>query len=171
MVSQDLIETVRDAIKDQRYPIFIHGTPGVGKSSLAGCIFRSVPGTPRWFTATNFIRMVQTCRREGKIALGGGAGLVNEKRFWEIRVDRPELLVIDDIGLRKATNSQFEIIFELVDRRVGLPTVFTSNCDLDGISATFDERISSRFSAGTVIEMNGPDRRIIQGKLFRFEGD
>lgn len=113
--------------------------------------------------------MVQACRREGKILLGGGSGEVNEQQFWRSRVDREEFLFIDDIGLRNATDSAFEIIFELVNRRVGLPTLFTSNCDLDGIASTYDDRVASRLSAGTVIEMRGHDKRLEQGQFFEFD--
>jgi DNA replication protein DnaC len=66
----------------------------------------------------------------------------NIGRFM-VRADMPALLIIDDIGAGYETEFAAATLAEIAERRVGLPTVWTSNLDLGGI-ARIDARIASR---------------------------
>jgi len=100
----------------------------------------------------------------GRRIEGGGRELPKTVRyrprtFWPW-VERLPLVVIDDIGLRdRANDSQYEALKLLLDRRVGLPLVLTSNHDLDTIGKIFDARIYDRLFAGTLVELHGPSLR------------
>ena len=50
-------------------------------------------------------------------------------------------------------------LFDLMEWRRGKPLVITSNKSPEDIGAIYDDRILSRLSAGTVLEIVGPDRR------------
>jgi hypothetical protein len=53
--------------------------------------------------------------------------------------------------------------------RKGRPVVIVSNHDLRKLSEIYDERIVSRLSAGTVLEIRGQDRRRNTGRKMRIE--
>ncbi len=59
------------------------------------------------------------------------------------------LLVLDDLGVRGATEAFRAELYEIIDLRATghRATLITSNMALDGISTVLDERISSRIAA------------------------
>ncbi len=97
----------------------------------------------------------------------GSEQVVGEDSLWRVRIDQPSLLVLDDLGTRKPTESQYEIIFELIDRRQGKPLVVSTNHSPEALGKVFDDRIASRLSAGTVIDFPLVDRRKEAGTRFR----
>lgn len=62
--------------------------------------------------------------------------------FMERARDR-KLLIIDDIGAAHETEFAAAVLCDIADTRIGLPTVFTSNLSIEGISK-MDARIASR---------------------------
>lgn len=69
-------------------------------------------------------------------------------------------VVLDDIGT--ATQSDVKILttLEIINARIGRPTIITTNLDMHQIGQIYDDRIVSRLRAGVCIEMNGRDRRL-----------
>ena len=49
-------------------------------------------------------------------------------------------------------------LFHLIEWRCGKPLVITSNKSPEEIEAIYDDQIPGRLSAGTVLEIVGPDR-------------
>jgi DNA replication protein DnaC len=73
------------------------------------------------------------------------------------------LLLIDDLGAQKISEWSRESLYVLVDRRYRekLPTIVTSNLDLDQISELIDDRIASRLAEMcTVMHLAGDDHRV-----------
>lgn len=150
-----------NALRGRRWPIYLHGNVGVGKTCLAALAYASSAHGGRFYAASEFISLLMTIRREGKTVLPGAAYEVGEKGFWQSWVDSPGFLVIDDIGIREPSDAQREAMFQLVDRRGMKPTVYTSNLGAGDLSLLFqDDRIVSRLLRGTVLRLDGPDRRM-----------
>jgi DNA replication protein DnaC len=77
-------------------------------------------------------------------------------------MDTVPLLVLDDLGVRGATEAFRAEMYEIIDLRTAghRATIITSNMALDGIATVLDERISSRISAACqVVQFTGRDHR------------
>lgn len=63
-----------------------------------------------------------------------------------IRYSNVEFLVVDDVGVRSATEAFRALIHSIINARVtnGLPTVFTSNIRLSELTTVFDDRLQDR---------------------------
>lgn len=82
-------------------------------------------------------------------------------RFKE-RMMKVDLLVMDDIGVRDATETFMNEFYEIVDERVNeqKATIYTSNETIDTIAKRLDHRIASRIDSYTqVVEFTGDDMR------------
>ena len=55
---------------------------------------------------------------------------------------------------------QFEVMQEFLNRRQGKPTVITGNMSIEQIAKVYDDRVASRIAAGTLIEIDGDDKRL-----------
>lgn len=151
---------MRAAFRSKSFPILLWGPPGRGKSYAAALLYATVNGRASWVRAVELIRSIQTCRRDGSVVLPGALYECGESSIWRSRVQSPDVLFVDDIGLRSPTDSQYEILFELFDRREGKPTIYTSNLSPNEIAKIYDDRIASRICRGTRIEFSGVDRRM-----------
>jgi len=122
-----------------------------------------------WYRLEHFVRDVQTCRSSEKKVVrhivNGQSIYRSESKLWEFVENPKALWCIDDVGTRAASESAFDIIFDLIDKRAGLPTILTSNLDLPALSEVFDARIADRLNAGTVVELTGTSQR--KGKRFK----
>ena len=135
--------------------LFLYGSCGSGKTHLAGaawrkrvedgmvCEFLKHPELPRLFR--------QKEADEEKILL---------KRFSEF-----DVLVIDDIGVGRATEFSNQILYEILDLRInnyknGL--ILTSNLPLEDFAAKVgDDRLPSRIAGMCkVIKIGGKDHRL-----------
>lgn len=74
-----------------------------------------------------------------------------------------DILFIDDLGLRTKDESDFAYVtlYTLLNKRqeMMLPTVISSNKNLEQIEKSFDSRIASRLKLAKVIKFEGKDRR------------
>ena len=91
------------------------------------------------------------------------------KRFGE-RIKKAQsvsYLVIDDIGVRDATEAFRSYIHSIINARVnnGLPTVYTSNLSISEMEEVFDARLYDRIRNNSgVIRMGGKSKRKHVGK-------
>lgn len=166
---ESFLRVVREAFRANRFPLYLWGDPGRGKTCAAACVYRSQPEHMRvlWWSTPTFLGIVARCRREGNVAIPGSAYTVGEEHLWETRIGQPAVLFMDDVGIRSPTDAQYEMLFRLVDMRGVRPTVYTSNLHPDLLQKTYDGRISSRLLRGTVIEFSGNDRRAEGRKAVR----
>jgi DNA replication protein DnaC len=72
-----------------------------------------------------------------------------------------KLLVIDDIGVEKASDFVLQSWYRIIDTRYSnsCPTIYTSNMDKAEIETRMNSRIASRLFAGTSIPLDGSDKR------------
>lgn len=106
-------------------------------------------------------------RREGSVLLNGAMREVGEADLWRTRVESAHLLIIDDLGLRRPTEAQYEVVYEIIDRRGRRPLALSANLSPDQLRDLYDDRVVSRLMRGTVIELDLPDRRIAEGRSYR----
>lgn len=108
------------------------GPSGRGKSHLARKIaeWRKTKGSGRFFY--RWASVLENMRNDRE----------NIALFMERCRDK-KLMVIDDIGAAHETEFAASVLFDIADTRIGLPTVFTSNLNVEGI-AKIDSRIASR---------------------------
>ncbi len=71
-----------------------------------------------------------------------------------------DLLVIDDMGAEAGSNHDIQKIFELLDSRLGKPTIFTTNLKHDQFTEVFGKRNTSRILKNTfILKLDGIDYR------------
>ena len=162
-------KAVEQAFRDKRFPILLYGGAGTGKSCAMAWYYAFWNGPAKWHITGEYCEKIQRCRRYRSIVeeYDGRSYDATEHSFLRTAKDPQRLVCIDDLGLRGSSDSVYEIVLNLIDCRKGKPTIITSNLNLDGIRQVYDERIASRLSAGALIEVTGPDRRLAQGIRIR----
>ena len=165
-INPRVAELLRHAIRVGKWPIVLRGPVGTGKSCSAACVYQSWP-RPRaahWYRLEAFVREITTCRtsRDKKVAckLSNGETVDRtESGIWGL-VDEPNSLwCLDDLGTRAGSESGYDIVFELFERRTGLPLIISTNLTTAEIAKMYDERIADRVDAGVSLNMTGRSRR------------
>jgi|688.fasta_scaffold661759_2 DNA replication protein DnaC len=131
-----------------RFPIYIYGPAGTGKSGIASVLFR-IATSAIWRRADTLLLDLSTGRSDGKYT-------------QEIKkIETTHVLVLDDLGLRKPSEGMFHMLFDILERRKAKMTVITSNHSPEQLRDVVfeDERIFSRLLAGTTLACDGEDRR------------
>lgn len=161
-IDESLRQVLRGLIAGERpWPLLIHGAAGRGKTCAALCLLDYAGGD--YWTAADLCETL-LLSRDGKYSLRGDQGpvAIYPRQFWGILKARP-LVVIDEIGLREnATDYQYETLQRALDARHTKPAVYISNLKPDALRMVYDDRIASRMTCGTVVEVVGDDRRAIK---------
>ena len=145
--TRDLLSS---ACRSKRFPIFIYGDVGVGKTCLAACMYRESVNNPFWTRADQLLVDMSQYR--------GGAELRRQLKQYSS-------IFLDDLGTMEPTRPMFNAFFDLLELRKADPRIIiTSNHDPNRIAELFDDRVRSRIMAGTMIYLRGEDRRAGQGK-------
>lgn len=159
-------KTINSLNKTNKWPLYLCGPVGTGKTMTAAVLYSKFRSLPMWHRADDLLMSISTGRVSGvsidKMNEFGevSRGLVPFPRFAS-RVASTCCLFLDDLGTRQPTEGMCAALFDLLEWRKGRPIVVTSNKQPDELtqSGWFDDRIYSRFAAGTVIRIEGPDRR------------
>ena len=71
-------------------------------------------------------------------------------------------LLLDDLGSGSLSDHERRNTLEILDQRLNrrLPTVVTTNLELDAIARLMDDRIASRLAGFSYFQLSGPDRRL-----------
>ncbi len=150
---------IKLAAGESPWPLLIHGDVGSGKTCAALCMVEHYGGYFTTFAKFHArLRQAMAGELQSPIAEGVGGYRIYETQVWA-EWKTANLAVIDDFGSRKATDFQYDTLKQAIEERQCKPTVYTSNFTLEEISQAFDDRISSRLSAGTTIKLKG-DRRL-----------
>lgn len=145
---------VKTVWQERRFPLYIHGPTGTGKSCLAALVFSMLHQMPMWRRADEFLIDIATKRNDGWPAL-------------KEKIRHSPCLFLDDLGLRPPTESMFHALFDVMELRANRPLVICSNKTLSQLAALYDDRIISRLSAGTQLLIDGEDRRKATGRKIR----
>ena len=123
--------------------LILSGKPGTGKTHLAcaiGCEFASM-GTVLFITVSAMIRQIRATYRKGS----------NQTEQDVIDFFRDiDLLIIDEIGVQKGTDSEEHLLFEVINERYSYfkPTILISNLNAEEIKAYIGERALDRMREG-----------------------
>lgn len=169
---------------------FYSGKAGIGKTFLAlhqikeclrRCpvkyeIIQNQPNQDPEFLAPEYetnhycfaksVEMLEVARQQMSQSQEEKQDAKTQLKYWK----NIDCLVIDDFGAELVTPYQQEIIYNLLDYRLNyrdydggkLITIFTSNYDIDQLSKTYSERITSRIlgMCETIEPKNQIDLRI-----------
>jgi len=137
------------------WPLFIHGEAGSGKTCAALALSDR---TDSYYAITS--EFVQRMRDAEFGRLYSESGYtVSTLQLWRDWT-RPDVAILDEIGTRdRVTDYHYEVIKACLDKREGRPCVYISNHSLKTIAETYDDRVASRLSAGTIVECVGDLRR------------
>lgn len=153
-----------------RWPLFIWGRPGVGKSFASALLYQRWDARQRvaWWRLTDFQARIAECRKNGHaVAMVEGRPIERTEEMWFRILGQQDMVVFDDVGIREPTDTGFEVLFMVAEHRRMKPTVYTSNVAPAALQKVYDERVASRMLAGTVLEMTGADRRVAGQKQIK----
>lgn len=131
------------------WPLYLHGPVGTGKTcaALAVCDMVSLP-----FHAT-VEEMADAILDRGRCPWILDPG----------RLEGYDLAVLDELGAReRPTDLNYQAVKLFADRRDGSPAIFVSNLTPHQLRDVYDDRIASRVLCGTILELGGPDRRMLR---------
>lgn len=82
------------------------------------------------------------------------------EKLWA-KLARAHLVVVDELGSRdRVSDHHYECVKRIIDERQGQPLALASNHDIEALARLYDDRIASRIAAGTVLGLDGDDRRL-----------
>ena len=156
--------------------IFLHGSPGIGKTHIAAALMRErilsdneahytypdkgvwvyMPSYPVMITIPDLLLEIRECFNGGQ---------ESEASIIE-RYSAKKSLILDDMGVEKTSEWSIQTLYSIIDRRYRdeKQTLITSNLTLDEIAEKVGDRIASRIAGMCkVVEIRGKDRRIKGG--------
>lgn len=144
--------------------LILLGAPGTGKSHLAAAILQAI--MPKhcglYITCSGLIRSVRnTWRKDAERSEGQVLAMLAEV----------PLLVIDEVGVQYGTDSEQNILFEVLDRRYRdmMPTILLANLKLKrekaedpaGLREVLGERVYDRLTeTGRIVTFEGESYRL-----------
>ncbi|WP_029265748.1 ATP-binding protein [Virgibacillus alimentarius] len=142
--------------KDKSINLVFSGTYGVGKSHLAKAITDGVINKGHSAIFISVPKLLTKFRtsynKDSDISEGDLIDILNSA----------DVLVLDDLGAEKSSEWSWEKLFEIIDSRQGLHTVYTSNFAPDDLREKLGERNFSRVvnRETTVVEIDGNNYRL-----------
>lgn len=137
--------------------IFI-GNPGTGKTHIACAMVSALVDAGYRSIYTSMPRLTSEVR-----ASYGRPGAMEELKGRLVSCD---FLVLDEIDLHGTSDSDYALLYEIVNsryERVGHPTLAISNRGIDHLKRDLDERMTSRILAGSSpIVFDWPSRREVR---------
>lgn len=160
MIPPPLRDEVRRLVAGEApWPLFVSAPAGVGKTCAALCLLDHAGGL--YYTATGLASAVIEAQ-QGRLTWREEArnGTLFPEALWRWLAREP-LVVLDELGSRdRVSDHHYECVKRLLDERHGKPLVVLSNLDLARVGQLYDDRVASRLAAGTVIRLEGRDRRL-----------
>ena len=110
--------------------ILFYGTVGTGKSFTAACIANALMDKGISVIMTSFVKVLSDIR-----------STEDESQYLD-GLNRPKLLIIDDLGAERGTEYALEKVYNVVDSRVraNKPMILTTNLTLDEMMNSRDVR-------------------------------
>lgn len=160
-------ETIRWCFQNNRWPLYLWGATGTGKSCAAAAAYCRWNPSAAWFGLSELCDLLKSFQVTSMQLVPSGGQMVEMtlSGFWR-RLQNVGLVVIDEIGTREATGHRYDAFREVLEVRKGKPLILTGNLDpkdtkKDQIANLYDERILSRIAAGVLLEVKGQDRRLV----------
>lgn len=141
---------------DERYNLLLMGNPGTGKSHLCATIGRTLKGhgfTVAFITTGSLLSKI-------KATYNKGAGKSEEDIINDVK--KFDLFILDDLGSEAKGKDDWskKTLFEIVNSRIGKPTIYSSNLNDKTLPDAIGERVFSRLYNNTkFIDMFTDDYR------------
>lgn len=144
------VDYVKRFMKDKpenRHNLLFMGNPGTGKSHLSASIARTLKeaGYLVGFITTGKLLALIKNTYHPESEWTENDILEDIKKF--------DLLVLDDLGAEQGSKDEFSWakakLFEIINSRLGKPTIYTTNFDDDSIVKAVGDRIASRLYVKT----------------------
>lgn len=137
------------------WPLTMVGPAGSGKSCAALVVSDYVFGSI-YRTCHDLCFDVNDAKFDRLTTVAGYR--ITEREYWKTW-ERAPLCIIDELGTRGTiSDAMYDTIKYAIDAREGRPLIVVSNLSMGEITRAFDDRITSRLSAGTILKFDG-DRR------------
>lgn len=147
-----------DRMKEKNQWLLLWGNPGTGKSFTAACIANELIQKQIPVIMTSFVKLLAELQnfRDGE----------SEQSIIE-RINRADLLIVDDLGTERSTDYALEKVYNIVDSRYRSrkPMVLTTNLSLREMQTTCDIRYARIYDR--IFEMCYPVECI--GKSWRYQ--
>lgn len=145
-------------IRKSKRGIYIHGSVGTGKTHIAYAIAK------KWEEATGGrVTFWNTTELLQEIKDDFDRDNYSKTRVMERLMETEQLIVLDDIGVEKATDWSLEKFYLLVNKRYNemRPMIFTSNYSVAELAERIGDRTVSRVvELCDVVRLDGNDRRL-----------
>lgn len=157
-VNEDLKKLFEKQIRSGK-GLYLYGGTGTGKTHTAYAMAKKLSTLPVETLFYNTTLFLDDIREEFSHGIDYD---VREESIFKEAMNLRGVLFLDDLGSEKCTEWALERFTVLINHRWEelLPTIFTSNCDLEILSARMGDRVSSRiFSMTERVKIDGVDRR------------
>lgn len=139
--------------------MLLAGKNGTGKTTIAESIYHTarIPHHPTAETKLFYTQVDLFLAWQKQQSEWGQTAYLLE------RVIEPKLLVLDDIGTRKPSESFRDFIYAIIEKRERqkeiIGTIITTNLNSESMRVMFGDAIISRVASGEVVRFEGKDRR------------
>lgn len=119
-----------DTMMERNQGLLFYGNPGTGKTFAAACIANSLLENLHSVVMTSFVKLIADLHGE------------DDEEGTIQRINRCDLLIIDDLGAERSTDYALERVYNIVDSRYRArkPMLLTTNLSLKEMQATNDIR-------------------------------
>lgn len=148
------IQKAFESISDGK-GLYLWGDVGTGKTHIAYALHKSAPKSGVRSDFVNTVELFKELRED----------ISREQKVRPVdRLMKYEgVIILDDMGVEKATDFVVEALYLLVNYRYNnhFPMIITSNYSLDGLADRLGDRIPSRIAEMcNVFPLQGVDRRL-----------
>jgi len=143
-----------DEMLEKNQGLLFYGGVGTGKTFAAACIANHLLNLRVPVVMTSFVKLLDTMK-----------GFQSDDEAMITKLNRAKLLIIDDLGAERSTDTALEKVYNIVDSRYRAkrPVILTTNLSLDEMKETLDIRYTRIYDR--IFEMCYPMQ--FKGKSWR----
>ena len=120
-----------DEMLEKNQGLLFYGDVGTGKTFAAACIANYLLERRVPVVMTSFVKLLDSMK-----------GFRDEDESMIVRLNKAKLLIIDDLGAERGTDTALEKVYNIVDSRyrAGRPIILTTNLSMEEMKENLDIR-------------------------------